>query len=646
MEHDRQENRQGCEALAPQWWEFFNFQLLFPLIDTNDSSIFGAVYEFNPKAFNYYQKGIIPKYVIAFRGTTIKKQSVSQDLWLDLNIIKHGLHQSTRFGIAVQAVQQMVSEVGASNVWLAGHSLGSSIAMLVGKNMAKMGNYLDTYLFNTPFIAAPTEKIQHEKVKNGVRFASSLVKAGLTVAMKGTKENRNPDDLFTALAAWVPKLFVNPADLICSEYIGYFEHRDRMEYLGVSGIEKLAMQTSVSGLLKSAIGRESEVIHVVPSAHMTINRSPSLTFMEAHAYFRLFRISFQEPKLKQKMSTSGKLDKKNSFDHIGPVHLTKVDWQSGHHRRSIAASLVQSAYVLEHDRQKNRQGSEALAPQWWEFFNFQLLYPLIDSNDSSIFGAVFEFKAFNYYHTGIIPRYVIAFRGTTIKKHCVAQDLWLDLKIIIHGLHQSTRFGVAMQAVQSMVSAVGPKNIWLAGHSLGSSIAMLVGKNMAKMGNYLDTYLFNTPFIAAPTEKIQHEKVKNGVRFASSLVKAGLTVAMKGTKENRSPDDSFTALATWVPKLFVNPADHICCEYIGYFEHRDRMEYLGVSGIERLATQTSVTGLLKGAIGRESEVIHVVPSAYVTINRCPSPNFMHAHGLQQWLRDDFHMQSKVYQYRL
>ncbi|KAI3840966.1 hypothetical protein MKW92_031369 [Papaver armeniacum] len=357
-------------------------------------------------------------------------------------------------------------------------------------------------------------------------------------------------------------------------------------------------------------------------------------------------MSFQEPKLKQKMSTSGKLDKKNSFDYSGPVHLTKVDWQSGHHRRSIAASLVQSAYVLEHDRQENRQGSEALAPQWWEFFNFHLLYPLIDSKDSSIFGAVFEFKAFNYYQTGIIPRYVIAFRGTTMKKHCVAQDLRLDLNIIKHGLHQSTRFGVAVQAVQSMVSAVGPKNIWLAGHSLGSSIAMLVGKNMAKMGNYLESYLFNTPFIAAPIEKIPSEKVKRGARFAGSLVKAGLTVAMKGSKENRSPDDLFTALATWVPNLFVNPADHICCEYIGYFEHRDRMEYLGVSGIERLATQTSVTGLLKGAIGRESEVIHVVPSAYVTINRSPSPTFMEAHGLQQWLRDDLHLQSKIYQYRL
>ncbi|XP_026429131.1 GDSL esterase/lipase At4g10955-like [Papaver somniferum] len=335
----------------------------------------------------------------------------------------------------------------------------------------------------------------------------------------------------------------------------------------------------------------------------------------------------------------------------GPVNLTTVDWQNVHHRRIIAASLVCGSYFLEHDRQENRQGCEALAPQWWEFFNFQLLYPLIDSNDFSIFGAVYEYKpvAFNKHQTGIVPRYIIAFRGTTIKKQSVSQDLWLDLNIIKHGLHQSTRYNVAMEAVQNMVSAVGASNVWLAGHSLGSSIAMLVGKNMAKTGNYLESYLFNTPFIAAPIEKIQSEKVKRGARFAGSLVKAGLTVAMKGSKENRSPDDSFTALAAWVPKLFVNPADHICCEYIGYFEHRDRMEYLGVSGIEKLAMQTSVTGLLKSAIGRESEVIHVVPSASLTINRSPSwelPTFMQAHGIQQWLKEDLRLNSKVYQYRL
>ncbi|KAI3990347.1 hypothetical protein MKX01_020406 [Papaver californicum] len=350
----------------------------------------------------------------------------------------------------------------------------------------------------------------------------------------------------------------------------------------------------------------------------------------------MLRFALQEPKLKA--NKSEKLSKKNNFDYSGPVHLTVVDWENGNHRSTIAASLVSGAYVLEHDRRQNRKGKggEALAPQWWKFFSFELLYPLIDTKDFTIFGAVYEFKpeAFNKYQTGIIPRYVIAFRGTTINKQSVLQDLWLDVNIIKHALHRSTRYNVAVEAVQSMVSEAGASNVWLAGHSLGSSLAMLVGKNMAKTGNSLESYLFNTPFIGAPIEMIQCEKVKR------------LTVATKGTKENRNPDDLFTELAAWVPKLFVNPADHICKEYIGYFEHRDRMEYLGASGIERLAAQTSLTGLLKSAIGREPEVIHVVPSAYMTINQSPSPTFKEAHGLQQWLRDDLQLVSKLYQYKL
>ena len=58
----------------------------------------------------------------------------------------------------------------------------------------------------------------------------------------------------------------------------------------------------------------------------------------------------------------------------------------------MAASLVQAVYVLERDRQLNRQSVEALAPSWWEFFHFELIRKLVDDADMSIFGAIFEFK--------------------------------------------------------------------------------------------------------------------------------------------------------------------------------------------------------------------------------------------------------------
>ncbi|KAF9609463.1 hypothetical protein IFM89_016462 [Coptis chinensis] len=52
---------------------------------------------------------------------------------------------------------------------------------------------------------------------------------------------------------------------------------------------------------------------------------------------------------------------------LTPISLRYVisevqgSWENAHHRRSVAASLVQGVYVLERDRQENRQGPHALA---------------------------------------------------------------------------------------------------------------------------------------------------------------------------------------------------------------------------------------------------------------------------------------------
>ncbi|KAI3974865.1 hypothetical protein MKX01_004976 [Papaver californicum] len=318
-----------------------------------------------------------------------------------------------------------------------------------------------------------------------------------------------------------------------------------------------------------------------------------------------------------------KAPERDNFSRSGPLHLTTVDWGKVHHRRSIAASLVQGVYVLERDRQEKKR--KALAPPWWGFFHFELLYTLLDDVDSSIFGAIYEFKpvANSYYSTGI-PR--------------------LDLNLIQNGLHQTSRFGTAMQAVKNMVSVSGASNVWLTGHSLGSSIAMLAGKHMAKTGIFLESYLFNPPFISAPIERIKDKKVRHGIRIASSLITAGLTFAMK---VNQQSEDPFNVLSTWIPNLFVNPADYLCCEYIGYFEHRENMESFGAGGIERLATQNSFTGLLMNAMGWEyQEELQLIPSAYLTINRSPSQTFRRAHGIHQWFRGDLNLQFKVYQYKL
>ncbi|XP_057951606.1 GDSL esterase/lipase At4g10955-like [Malania oleifera] len=336
------------------------------------------------------------------------------------------------------------------------------------------------------------------------------------------------------------------------------------------------------------------------------------------------------------------------FSISGPLHLTAIDWNDTYHRRSVAASLVQGVYILERDRQEKRQGPLALAPAWWDFLHFHLNRVLVDDTDCSIFGAIYEYKFpspyCNNYSAPDAPRYVIAFRGTLPKPDSMPQDLKLDLKFIRNKLHLSSRFQLAMQAIQNMVAVVGAANIWLAGHSLGSAMALLAGKNMAKAGCTLETYLFNPPFASAPIEWIKDQKLKHGIRLTTSVFTAGLAVAVNGHLQRSQQDGQFVVISAWVPYLFVNPADHICSEYIGYFEHRRKMGEIGAGVIERLATQNSIGSLFLSALGKDSEPLHLLPSAHLTTNLSPTPDFREAHGLHQWWQPNVCCQSKLYQF--
>ncbi|KAF3333151.1 triacylglycerol lipase [Carex littledalei] len=356
------------------------------------------------------------------------------------------------------------------------------------------------------------------------------------------------------------------------------------------------------------------------------------------------------------------VSERDIFCICGPTYLTSVDCvdkflnfvslfivkrTSQHHRRSVAASLVQAVYVLERDRQLNRQFPDAFAPHWWEFFHFDLIRKLVDDVDNTIFGAIFELSPNSSPQTDLnsnAPRFVIAFRGTITEKDSISRDLTLDLHLIQNSLHTTSRFLIAMQAVRNVASAFPNSVIWLAGHSLGSALAVLVARNMVKTGKLLDTFLFNPPFFAAPIEGIRDVRVKQGIRIASSLITAGLNMALRPREERPILEYSFSMLASWAPNLFINPNDHLCSEYIGYFEHRKNMEELGVGSIERLATQNSIGDMFLKALGRESEPWHLLPSANLSTNVGPARDFKWAHGIQQWWQSDLHLVCKQYRY--
>ncbi|XP_073021560.1 GDSL esterase/lipase At4g10955-like [Primulina eburnea] len=339
------------------------------------------------------------------------------------------------------------------------------------------------------------------------------------------------------------------------------------------------------------------------------------------------------------------------FHLRGPTFLTSVDWSNSYHRRSIAASLVQGVYVLEHDRQNHRQGPTGNAPPWWEFFNFKLIQILVDEHDLSIFGAILKFQFpcdFQHNHpTQRPPQYVIAFRGTMANSKNRAEDLKLDLHCVLNDLQNSTRIHNAIETALEIVSRVGLGNVWLTGHSLGSSMALIIGRELAKnTGIHLETYLFNPPFISLPVEWIQNEKLKHGLRFANSVITAGLAMVSNGYHSQDSVEKHpFVLLSSWVPYLFLNSFDPICCEYIGYFKHRENMEFIGAGKIGKLATQHSIGSIASAGRENDFEAIHLIPSAYLTVNSSSAQGIRQAHGVEQWWKQELEFKYNLYYYK-
>uniref|UniRef100_A0A0E0C743 Fungal lipase-type domain-containing protein n=1 Tax=Oryza meridionalis TaxID=40149 RepID=A0A0E0C743_9ORYZ len=318
------------------------------------------------------------------------------------------------------------------------------------------------------------------------------------------------------------------------------------------------------------------------------------------------------------------------------------------------ASLVQGVYVMERDRQGNRHGSDARAPAWWRFFHFEVREVLVDADDSSIFGAVYAFQP--PWHlldpaaaAAAAPHYVVAFRGTITKKASASRDLTLDLQLVGNGLDRTSRFHGAMRTVHAVVAAASAGHqhhhrVWLAGHSLGSAISTLAAKSMARAGVALPTFLFNAPFPSAPVERIGDRRVRQGVRIASSFVTAAAATLLHHGSGGGGYD-AFAALARWVPNVFVNPGDPISAEYVGYFDHRKKMEDIGAGAVGRVATRNSVKDLLLG-IGTAGgcEPLHLFPSAVLTVNRGTSPDFKAAHGIHQWWRPDLALECAAHYY--
>nr|XP_017256735.1 PREDICTED: GDSL esterase/lipase At4g10955-like [Daucus carota subsp. sativus] len=341
------------------------------------------------------------------------------------------------------------------------------------------------------------------------------------------------------------------------------------------------------------------------------------------------------------------------FNTSGPRNISAAtDWSYTHHRITVAASLVQGVYAMERDRRQSRTGLQALAPLWWESFHFQLEETLIDPSDSSIYGAIYKFKlptdTFGQWHP---PRCVVALRGTVIEPETMYQDFKLDPKILLkQKLTKSFRAEVTSKVVEILVDNInaGANTVWLAGHSLGSAIALTVGRDMAKIGIPLETYLLNPPFVSIPLEHIKlSRRERSGIRIAWSVAKAVLSKVVMDDEQRTQVENKFTQLSIWAPYLCVNEDDPICSEYIGYFKNRYRMARWGPRGarIAKAATKVSTRSLAKYALGsRTAEPFHLLPTANLVINKSGSQNLKEAHGVAQWWTQCFSCQPELHRY--
>ncbi|CAA7408368.1 unnamed protein product [Spirodela intermedia] len=312
---------------------------------------------------------------------------------------------------------------------------------------------------------------------------------------------------------------------------------------------------------------------------------------------------------------------------FAPGGTRRIDFskKDPNYKRVVIACFIQAAYLLEIDRQEKRTGDGALAPKWWKPFKYKLAQALVDERDGSIYGALFEWdlaaaiSELIVARPGGAPRAVLALRGTLLTSPTIRRDLEDDLRFLgWESLRGSTRYGGALAALKSAVEKHGDGNVWVGGHSLGAGFALQVGKALAKQGAFVECHLFNPPSISLTAA------VRN-IGDTAAMVWRRITSAPPVSGDAPSPSAELSR--SWVPHLYVNQSDYICCLYTKFSRSNgDLGDDLGRTIIAEDPGGSAATRLFVASKGPK--------------------RFLEAHGLQQWWSDDIELQQALDHSRL
>ncbi|KAM0900762.1 hypothetical protein ACQ4PT_020458 [Festuca glaucescens] len=284
--------------------------------------------------------------------------------------------------------------------------------------------------------------------------------------------------------------------------------------------------------------------------------------------------------------------------------------------------------------------NEALAPPWWESFGFSRNKKLkIDSTSTVTYGAIFEMTG----PSRCAPKYVVALRGTIRSCPQLMKDLMQDILVLFNNLEGSDRFNRTRSDVDHLTSNLGSGSVWLAGHSLGASMALGIGRDlMLDKGRNVPTILFNPPHVSPAwlINKLLSEEHKTLLYTLSSKVKFGLAKILP-PYDDRTKEE-FQKLAPWVPELYVNPDDKICRGHIEYFVQWELVHARHPRSAET-AARVSYRDMLFFFSNKSQP--HLLPSARLWTS---STTKEEAHKLRQWWKPgtDLALTNKLYVYPL
>ncbi|CAO1948389.1 unnamed protein product [Urochloa humidicola] len=335
------------------------------------------------------------------------------------------------------------------------------------------------------------------------------------------------------------------------------------------------------------------------------------------------------------------------FQVYGPRHLSspswwdllRSSWKDPNYRRMVIACFIQGVYLLELDRQENRDARTGLAPQWWRHFSYRLAEPLVDERDGSIYGAVLEWDGHGRalallagYAPQLLrpagaPAAVVALRGTLLSGATLRRDVTDDLRFLAwDSLKGSVRFAGALAALRGAARRHGgPRAVCVGGHSLGAGFALQVGKALAKEGVFVECHVFNPPSVSLATS------LRGFADTAGEMwgrVRAWLPAYAGGGEAAKAAAPALEragSTARWMPHLYINTNDYICCYYTDAAAGTATVTARGGGG-------RTVAGDAGGGGSGRAELARMV-----LVSKGPT-KFLDAHGLQQWWADDVELQ--------